>query len=193
MAATAIGARPPTSALLSAQRLKPVAVGGSAVAIVLFGVAAALGVAVPGDDGVDAVEIGFLAAFLSFALVGGLIAWHRPGNPVGWLLLATGLAITLSATLDGYAYYAIVHRDGSVPGGLWARWAQSWLFVLAWDVGTTLPLLFFPRRPVAVPALALVDPVDRAGDRRRHGRRGADARADRRHRAEANPSVRGRG
>ena len=110
----------------------------------LFGVAAALGVAVPGDDGVDAVEIGFLAAFLSFALVGGLIAWHRPGNPVGWLLLATGLAITLSATLDGYAYYAIVHRDDSVPGGLWARWAQSWLFVLAWDVGTTLPLLFFP-------------------------------------------------
>jgi len=90
MATTAIGMRPATRVPHSAQRLKVVAVGGSGAAIVLFGVAAVLGVVVPGDDGVDAVEIGFLAAFLSFALVGGLVAWHRPTNPVGWLLLATG-------------------------------------------------------------------------------------------------------
>ena len=28
----------------------------------------------------------------SFATVGALLAWKRPGNPIGWLLSATGLA-----------------------------------------------------------------------------------------------------
>ena len=38
-------------------------------------------------DGVAAVV--FIAAF---ATVGALLAWKRPGNPIGWLLSATGLA-----------------------------------------------------------------------------------------------------
>ncbi|MEV6489379.1 sensor histidine kinase [Actinoplanes sp. NPDC051633] len=132
----------------TAVRMSParrwLAVTGAAAATAFFGTAATLGLALPGDDGVDAAEIAFLAAFLSYALVGGLVAWHRPGNPVGWLLLATGTTILLSAALDGYAYYALVAREGAAPGGVWARWAQQWLFALAWSLGTTLPLLLFP-------------------------------------------------
>ena len=41
-----------------------------------------------GLDG--AVGIVFVAAF---ATVGALLAWKRPGNPIGWLLSATGLAV----------------------------------------------------------------------------------------------------
>ena len=40
-----------------------------------------------GLDG--AVGVVFIAAF---ATVGALLAWKRPGNPIGWLLSATGLA-----------------------------------------------------------------------------------------------------
>ncbi|MGK5681265.1 sensor histidine kinase [Actinoplanes sp. URMC 104] len=129
---------------LSGSALRWIAVSSAGAAAALFAAAATLGLLVPGDDGVDAREIAFLAAFLTYALVGGAVAWHRPANPVGWLLLATGLVVMLSAALDGYAYYAIVHRREALPAGVWARWAQSWLFALAWNLGTTLPLLLFP-------------------------------------------------
>lgn len=31
--------------------------------------------------------------WLSFATVGALVAWRRPGHPVGWLLLIDGLVL----------------------------------------------------------------------------------------------------
>jgi hypothetical protein len=45
-----------------------------------------------GLDG--AVGVVFIAAF---ATVGALLAWKRPGNPIGWLLSATGLAYAVGA------------------------------------------------------------------------------------------------
>src|ERR1700730_10343994 len=36
----------------------------------------------------------FIAAF---ATVGALLAWKRPGNPIGWLLSATGVAYAVGA------------------------------------------------------------------------------------------------
>jgi hypothetical protein len=45
-----------------------------------------------GLDGVVAVV--FIG---SFATVGALLAWKRPGNPIGWLLSATGLTYAVAA------------------------------------------------------------------------------------------------
>src|SRR5260370_16554150 len=46
-------------------------------------------------SGLDGVVGGvFIAAF---ATVGALLAWKRPGNPIGWLLSATGLAYAVGA------------------------------------------------------------------------------------------------
>jgi MFS family permease len=46
-------------------------------------------------NGLDrAVVVVFVAAF---ATVGALLAWKRPGNPIGWLLSATGLAYAVGA------------------------------------------------------------------------------------------------
>src|SRR5260370_13924510 len=45
-------------------------------------------------SGLDGVVAGvFIAAF---ATVGALLAWKRPGNPIGWLLSATRLAYALA-------------------------------------------------------------------------------------------------
>src|ERR1700735_4031022 len=46
-----------------------------------------------GLDG--AVGIVFIAAF---ATVGALLAWKRPGNPIGWLLSATGLTFAVGGS-----------------------------------------------------------------------------------------------
>jgi MFS family permease len=48
-----------------------------------------------GGNGLDgAVVVVFIGAF---ATVGALLAWKRPGNPIGWLLSATGLAYAVGA------------------------------------------------------------------------------------------------
>jgi hypothetical protein len=48
-----------------------------------------------GGNGLDgAVVVVFVAGF---ATVGALLAWQRPGNPIGWLLSATGLAYAVGA------------------------------------------------------------------------------------------------
>jgi hypothetical protein len=49
------------------------------------------------------------------ATVGALVASRRPRHPVGWLLLATGLALTLSGAGSGYRWYGLVARPGALP------------------------------------------------------------------------------
>ena len=45
---------------------------------------------------------------LSFSTVGGLVAYRQPGNPVGWLLCATGFFEALTAFAGEYGVYALL-------------------------------------------------------------------------------------
>lgn len=89
-------------------------------------------------------EIGYIFAFVLFALVGCLVVWHRPHNPLGWLLALGGVAVVLSAALDAYAFAVLVsgHLDG--PGAVWARWTQNWLYTAGFGAVTAFPLLLLP-------------------------------------------------
>jgi hypothetical protein len=49
------------------------------------------------------------------ATVGALVASRRPRHPVGWLLLATGLSLTLSGAISSYRWYGLVARPGTLP------------------------------------------------------------------------------
>ena len=50
------------------------------------------------------------------ATVGALVAGRRPRHPVGWLLLAMGLSVSLSAAGSSYKWYGLVARPGTLPG-----------------------------------------------------------------------------
>jgi hypothetical protein len=39
-----------------------------------------------------------------------MVAWHRPRNPIGWLLIVTAAGALL--TLDGQLYARVVYRLG---------------------------------------------------------------------------------
>ncbi len=65
-----------------------------------------------GLDGV--VAIVFIAAF---ATVGALLAWKRPGNPIGWLLSATGLAYAIGA-----CYGLLLHFPQTRTLANWLGW-----------------------------------------------------------------------
>jgi two-component system, NarL family, sensor kinase len=80
---------------------------------------------------------------LAFSACGVLLAWHRPGNPVGWLLAAAGVAEATSTMAAQLAGLGGAERWDT----LLLRLVTS-LFVLSWPwaIGVCLPmaLLLFP-------------------------------------------------
>ena len=125
----------------SARRLIPwIAAGATAVALA----AAIWLLASAGDEHRSALE-GVLAGVVTFSStgVGFVLATRRPGNSIGWILLANGLFFALGGVVAGYAEYAILGGHDSLPGADWA---------VAFD-DRTWPLVF-----MGVTAIAFVFP-----------------------------------
>jgi hypothetical protein len=81
------------------------------------------------------------------ATVGAVLAGRRPRHPVGWLLLALGLTMTVDAVTDGYARYGLLARPGTVPavtqlrvlGTTFAIWPACIGFILLLTPTGSLP------------------------------------------------------
>ena len=77
---------------------------------------------------VDPAGVGLAAlvvASLSVPLVGAAAARAQHRNPVGWMLLVTGVSIPLAVAAYLYAHAA---NDGgaNLPGAAWAGWLDDW-------------------------------------------------------------------
>lgn len=57
-----------------------------------------------------------IVALLTASTVGAVLAFRRPGHPVGWLFLALGGTVAVSGLMEGYGSYGSLR-----PGGLPAR------------------------------------------------------------------------
>jgi hypothetical protein len=70
---------------------------------------------------------GLLLTLWVIAAVGLVVAWHQPGNPVGWLLLAAPVCLLLTFTSDGYveATYHAGHHALPVLGPVALVFAQE--------------------------------------------------------------------
>jgi signal transduction histidine kinase len=79
----------------------------------------------------------------SFAVSGVLIGWHRPANPVGWLLLADGLAHATSSWLPPLVQLL---QDHGGPVTLQRVAVTVFLGAWPWAIAVFLPLalLLFP-------------------------------------------------
>ena len=88
--------------------------------------------------------------FLAYPMVGGLIAARRPGNPVGWLLLAFSAGVALTNVVYLYAVYGLVVSSAPLPGAETAAWADAWVWIIPL---CSLPavLLLYPGGRVASP------------------------------------------
>src|SRR6516164_866229 len=83
-------------------------------------------------NGLDmVVGLTFIAAF---ATVGALLAWKRPGNPIGWLLSGSGLAYALGGFGE-----MLIHFPRTRTLGNWLGW--TWLVGLGLCV---FVVLLFP-------------------------------------------------
>ena len=69
-----------------------------------------------------------LVLMIALAVCGLLVASRRPGNPIGWLLLAGGGSVALWGVAYEYAIRSVVVAPGSLPGGEFAAWLQAWVY-----------------------------------------------------------------
>ena len=79
----------------------------------------------------------------AFAICGSVIAWHRPSNPIGWLLVADGLGHATSAAATPLTQ-ALVNAHAALGVQRLAATVFAWSW--PWSIGLFLPLalLLFP-------------------------------------------------
>ncbi|MEU7833795.1 histidine kinase [Nonomuraea sp. NPDC049129] len=143
---------PGDSATSPAQTRWPAVLAAGLFGIALAEVAVAvIGSAVAGMTWIEAWDhfvVTNAAMGLSFPIGGVLVAWHRPRNPVGWLLLAAGIGHATTAAIVPLAEAGV--RDGW-PGGLIRTLVTVASWAWPWSIGLCLPLilqLFPDGRPV---------------------------------------------
>ena len=83
-------------------------------------------------------SLAFVGIILPIVGFGALILVRRPGNRIGWLLLATGLAVGTSALVQAYA-----KAGPDQPGVRLAAWISNWLWVTL-GLLVVLLLLVYP-------------------------------------------------
>jgi signal transduction histidine kinase len=89
-------------------------------------------------------QITFLLGFVSFPIVGYVLASRRPDQRIGWIVFATGIAFGLDALLTSYAGYAIHGGAGGVAVGKWFAAVDSPMWVPIVALPATFLLLLFP-------------------------------------------------
>jgi hypothetical protein len=82
-------------------------------------------------------------AALLYATVGARIATRQSHNPVGWLILAVGIAYGLNTFAEEYAHYAVFHELRQLPLSDWAA-AYAWTAPYIVTTLGGMAYLFFP-------------------------------------------------
>ena len=160
-------------------------------AVALLGTFAALALSILVDHHSSSGSTTAIAIYplfgLTFAAVGLVVARRQPRNPVGWLLLAASLAMTLGTLAPQYAYLDYKVNHGGLPlGPLAVLFSQAWVYafmllpliILLFPAGRLGPRWRWPLRAyvgaivvyvagtfnVAIVALSLRVPVNNGGN-----------------------------
>ena len=86
------------------------------------------------DPGNTLTAITSTVFILAFATVGALVASRRPENPIGWLMIATGLCFVVPSA---------VGELGASAQGI-SEWLGSWIWALGLALAISFTLLLFP-------------------------------------------------
>jgi two-component system, NarL family, sensor kinase len=94
-------------------------------------------------DALDAFVVTNSVMGAVFAACGGILAWYRPRNPIGWLFVAAGLAHATTAAAAPAIQLLI---EGNAPLTVQRLVVTAFAWSWPWSIGLCLPLalLLFP-------------------------------------------------
>jgi signal transduction histidine kinase len=125
-----------------------------AVAVLLGVTALPLQILARGQASGDVLNVLFLPVGLlmiaGYSAVGAILASRNPRSPIGWILIAVGLAFGLAFFTEGYARYALETNPGSLPSGDVAAWFGTWVYAVML-CGLPLVALLYPDGRVVSP------------------------------------------
>jgi hypothetical protein len=85
-----------------------------------------------------------LVVFLLYPLAGAVVVRSRPRNPIGWLLIATGLSWAMVVDAIGYGDWAFKVHPGEIPGGAVVASVSLWAWAPAVAITGVFLLLVYP-------------------------------------------------
>jgi hypothetical protein len=92
----------------------------------------------------DPIVIVFLVFVLAFVSVGALVASKRPGNPLGWVMLAAGIAYSVAGISTAWVEeFVDPGMQTSLPAS-YLGWVSSWMWGIGPFISGTYLLLLFP-------------------------------------------------
>jgi signal transduction histidine kinase len=138
----------------SEARLRRVALAAVMLSAALLVVSVALG---PESRGLPAlvhpdsspIKVDFLITGSALSIVGVLLAWLRPRNPIGWLLTISGLLGAVCNAGQAYGALAIAAPERHLPFGYFVLAASAPLWTVPLIVPGTLVLSRFPSGQVS--------------------------------------------
>ena len=145
MKAQAAGTEAPEMAVVTGRRIR---LASPTTALVLCGLVLASIIAAVPLAGLARQSLnasgGSLPVWISapFAVVGFVLAWRKPGNPLGWIILGTAVLLAFSEDASYYTVADYRLRHGGLPLGWVALLAQP-----GWAPGIVLfglAVLLFP-------------------------------------------------
>ena len=128
--------------------------------LTLASIAGAVGFAGPNHVALEALS--YLTFVVLFALVGAVVAAHRPHNPIGWLFAASGLGFALMELTGEYAIYGVVTRPGALPATPIMVWLQALFPIPATMLFVGFVPLYFPDGHALSPRWRLVARLEAA-------------------------------
>jgi hypothetical protein len=76
--------------------------------------------------------------------LGLVVAYRRPRNPVGWIIVGTGVTAATTDFVESYSVYALYTNPGSLPGGEIMAWLSNWIFIPVLFAAPAMLFLLFP-------------------------------------------------
>ena len=116
---------------------------GLAIAEVLTAAVLSIAIGWSWRDALEAFVVTNSVMGAVFAACGGILTWHRPHNPIGWLFVAAGLAHATTA-VAAPSIQVLIAADVPLIAQRLAVTAFAWSW--PWSIGLCLPLalLLFP-------------------------------------------------
>jgi len=99
--------------------------------------------------------VAYTCFFVAFPSMGGLLAYRRPRNPIGWLFLAIGGCLVFSVFSTEYVSRA-VFVGWPLPAAPLVAWLGNWTFPVGVGLAMTWVPLLFPDGHLLGPRWRLV-------------------------------------